>query len=278
MVLVLITIVLVIGVRIFVFMTAHIPSSSMKPTLIAGDRIIINKMIPGARIIKDYNFVKDGSRPDVVRGINYRNIRRNDILLFNYPYREKRSKLQMDMNTHYIKRCVAVPGDTFYIDNGFYKVSGVSGILGNYDAQKRLSQTPDGNIPQGVFHCFPKKTNYYYWTMKRFGPLYVPGKNDSLSIDYAGIVLYKNLIEYETGGKIKVKNDTVYLNDKVITGYRFDMNYYFMTGDNVFDSKDSRYLGLVPEDHIIGKASIIYKSNDPETGDFRWDRFLKWIE
>ena len=50
-----------------------------------------------------------------------------------------------------------------------------------------------------------------------------------------------------------------------------------MAGDRVEDSQDSRYWGLLPEDYIVGKAWIIWKSVDPHTGKFRWERFLKKI-
>ena len=51
-----------------------------------------------------------------------------------------------------------------------------------------------------------------------------------------------------------------------------------MAGDNVFNSRDSRYWGLLPEDYIIGKAVRIWKSINPKTKKIRMDRFLKKIE
>jgi len=44
------------------------------------------------------------------------------------------------------------------------------------------------------------------------------------------------------------------------------------------NSHDSRYWGLAPEEYISGKAAFIWASFDPNTGDFRWDRFLKKIK
>ena len=43
----------------------------------------------------------------------------------------------------------------------------------------------------------------------------------------------------------------------------------------MWNSQDSRYLGLIPEEFIIGKASCILSSRDPETKAYRWKRFLK---
>jgi signal peptidase I len=50
-----------------------------------------------------------------------------------------------------------------------------------------------------------------------------------------------------------------------------------MAGDLVFDSQDSRYWGLLPEDHIVGKAFAVWKSKDPKTGKWRWKRFFTRI-
>jgi hypothetical protein len=56
--------------------------------------------------------------------------------------------------------------------------------------------------------------------------------------------------------------------------YRND--YYFIAGDRIFDSNDSRYWGLLPEDFIVGKVSLIWTSKDlQQCGKFRWDRFFK---
>jgi signal peptidase I len=47
-----------------------------------------------------------------------------------------------------------------------------------------------------------------------------------------------------------------------------------MAGDNLFDSKDSRYWGLLPEDHIVGKAFMIWKSQNMDSGKWQWKRFF----
>jgi signal peptidase I len=127
-----------------------------------------------------------------------------------------------------------------------------------------------------VYRCFPKQSSYN-WNLKYFGPLYVPRKDDCLDINSLNISLYSKLIEYETEKIVKTKGSEISLNDSVIYKYTFLKNYYFMAGDLVQDSRDSRYWGLLPEDHIVGKAVIIWKSKDGNSGKYRWERFFKRI-
>lgn len=54
-------------------------------------------------------------------------------------------------------------------------------------------------------------------------------------------------------------------------------NWYFMGGDNMWNSQDSRYLGPIPEEFIIGKATLILTAKDPETKAYRWRRFFTRI-
>lgn len=268
---------IVVILRVFFIGSFLVPSQSMYPTIQDGDYILVNKLIPGARIITDLNFSEKKTRPEIWRSPGYRNIQRNDVVVFNLPYKT-RNQLSLNENVYYVKRCIAIPGDTFYIKNGFYQVNSLSNTFGNIEKQQKLAIMDEKDIPEKVFQCMPKHNKYYYWTMKNFGPLYIPSLNDTINISIVNINLYKNLIEYETGKKIKINKSMVYLNDKVITGYRFALNYYFMAGDNIFDSRDSRYWGLLPEDHIIGKAILIWKSKTLDTGKFNWKRFFKLIK
>jgi signal peptidase I len=54
------------------------------------------------------------------------------------------------------------------------------------------------------------------------------------------------------------------------------MDYFWMMGDNRHRSQDSRYWGFVPEDHIVGKASLLIASIGDYDG-FRWNRVFKSI-
>ncbi|MDR0421931.1 MAG: S26 family signal peptidase, partial [Proteiniphilum sp.] len=197
-------------------------------------------------------------------------------LIFNFPY-SGGGRLDLDLNFHYAKRCVAIPGDTFYIDNGFYRVKQVADTLGYINNQRILSQRSDHDFLPEIFHCFPHN-HRFNWNIKSFGPVYIPERGVTMQIDTLNILLYRNLIAYETEKQVAVKNGAVMLGDSAIGEYTFGKNYYFMAGDYVFDSQDSRYWGLLPEDHITGKVAFVWNTKDRNTGKKRWNRFLKKIE
>ncbi|GHT15524.1 signal peptidase I [Bacteroidia bacterium] len=247
----------------------------MEPSVLAGDYIIVNKLAYGARIIKNFNFMK-GGKFETFRVKGFGKVKRNDVIVFNFPYSDW-NKLQPDLGVFYLKRCVAIPGDTFYIENGIYKVKQYPDTLGFYQRELQLSQMPDSAFNEGVFNCFPDK-EHYGWTIKNFGPLHVPKIGDNLAVDTLNILIYKHLIEYETDQRVEINEGKVYLDSVVLNNYTFKMNYYFMAGDFIFDSRDSRYWGLLPEDHIVGKASLIWQSKDMNTGNRRWNRICKTIK
>jgi signal peptidase I len=269
------SIILTIFLKVFCFASFKVPSGSMEPTLGNGDHIIVNKMILGPRIFKDWKFFKSGNW-EMRRLKGIRAIKRNEVLVFNLPSSNNDwNKIELNFNVNIVKRCIGIPGDIFYIENGIYKVRGCLDTLGVYHNQLNLSTRNDLAL-DSAFKCFPYDS-IHHWTLRNFGPFYIPKSNDTLNIDIKNIELYRKLIVYETKKTIEIKHGKVLLDGKPITQYVFKLNYYFMSGDNVFNSYDSRYWGLLPEDHIIGKVSFIWKSEDENTGKFRWKRFFKGV-
>lgn len=78
-----------------------------------------------------------------------------------------------------------------------------------------------------------------------------------------------------TEKEIATKGNSVCLGDSVIREYKFRENYYFVSGDNMENSKDSRYWGMLPESYIVGRAFTIWRSDDPLREKIRWDRVFK---
>ena len=265
--------------QVFCVTSFHIPSDSMEPALLAGDVILVDKLTYGARLFNVMDAVA-GKQVEIKRLLGMGGMRRNDIVVFNYPCPKQWKRIEMDVMQYYVKRCVALPGDTFRIANGRYKVNGYAGTLGCVDAQDRfmalISEQGLTDDAIGV-RAYPEDS-LIRWTTKEFGPLYIPKSGDIIPMDGRTVKLYKNMVEWEQKKSLRYEAGNTYLGDSLIAEYRFLKNYYFMAGDKAENSKDSRYWGLLPEDYIVGKAVRIWKSVDKGTDRVRWNRIFKKIE
>jgi len=125
---------------------------------------------------------------------------------------------------------------------------------------------------------FPNDINHGN-TMQNFEKFTIPKKGVTVKLTKQNIAYYRRVIHAYEGHKLEEKSDGFYIDGKKTDHYTFEMNYYWMMGDNRYNSADSRVWGFVPEDHIIGKASIVWfsKSPDPTIG-IRWERIFQLIK
>lgn len=260
--------------QIFLFTSFKIPSDSMKPGLVTGDNVLVNKAIYGARLFNIMG-VLNNKYVTVYRISGISKIKHNDIMVFNFPHPNTWDRIEMHLMKYYIKRCIGLPGDSLQITNGFY-INNNHSSIGNINSQKDLSLRAASTFEEGVYNAFPFDS-ILSWNIQSFGPLYIPKKNDILPMNRTYYILYKKLIEWEQQTVLSYQDSIVYLKGQPLDSYQFQKSYYFMAGDKVEDSQDSRYWGLLPEEYIVGKAWVIWKSIDPYTGKFRWERFLKRI-
>lgn len=200
------------------------------------------------------------------------------MVVFHIPHPNSWDKIEMNMSKYFIKRCIGIPGDTFRIINGIYVInSDTTKHYGNISAQRMLSKTTKEVLPEGIYRTFPWDLELN-WNIKDFGPLYIPKKGDKVILNRANALLYKKIIEWEKGHSLQFEKDSLWENKTYLPAYTFRHNYYFMGGDKVVNSQDSRYWGLLPDELIVGKAWLFWKSIDPYSKKIRQERILKKIE
>lgn len=117
------------------------------------------------------------------------------------------------------------------------------------------------------------------WNEDHFGPITVPAKGMTISINHNTLEKYqKMIILYDTNEEVYVEDDKLWINGKEIMTYTFQQDYYFVMGDNRHNSIDSRFWGFVPADHLVGKAILVLFSTDAKKSGFhkiRWNRFFR---
>jgi signal peptidase I len=101
---ILVAVVLALFVRTFVFQAFKIPTGSMKPNLLVGDHLIVNKFI----------FAPTASGLERAL-LPMRPIERGDIIVFKYPEEPERD---------FIKRVIGLPGDTLELQNQTVLING----------------------------------------------------------------------------------------------------------------------------------------------------------
>lgn len=128
-------------IRTFFIEAFTIPTPSMEKTLMVGDFLFVSKVNYGARtpmtplsvpfVHQEMPITGGKAYSEAIKLPYYRlpgfaDIKRNDIVVFNYPMEDDRP---IDKQTHYIKRCVALPGDKLEIIDRMVRINGEPGML-----------------------------------------------------------------------------------------------------------------------------------------------------
>ena len=150
-----------------------------------------------------------------------------------------------------------------------------------YFGNSHSSWNKQGNDPRRVY---PYNLALQQNSIDEFGPIYIPKKGATVAINKSTYPFYKRIIEFYDGNTVTYdKEKNPYINGKQLTEYTFKQNYYWMMGDNRHRSLDSRYWGFVPEDHVVGKASMVWWSWNSKVpllqrfGTIRWDRVFRFV-
>jgi len=274
--------------QVTVYASFTIPTGSMRPTIQPGDRVLVNKLVMGGRVFDVFDAAA-GEQVTIRRIPGFGKLKRNDVIVFNFPYQGMWDSIAMDFGLYYMKRCVAVPGDTFEIDDcimlaGRGAERDTVGYVPTQRAMQRELRRRDkfknyAGVADGmVMQAFPNNEKVG-WTVRDFGPLYVPEEGGKIALDTISAIVYRNAIEWESGAKLTVRDDgRICLGDSAVTEYVFRKDYCCVCGDYAYDSRDSRYWGLLPMEFVVGKSVLIWDSVDKYSDRRVWSRVMRAIK
>ena len=135
------------------------------------------------------------------------------------------------------------------------------------------------NYINSVFFPGNKRFN---WSNDQLGPIYIPKAGEKIKLTIDDLPLYKKIIRDYEKNELEVVDNNIYINGEISSNYTFKQDYYWMMGDNRYNSEDSRVWGFVPFDHVLGKPVFIWMSidglfNGISNWKFRWDRVFTTI-
>ena len=189
-----------------------VPTGSMKPSILEGDRIFVNKLAYDLKIPFTTWHLAEWSAPQ-----------RGDVVVFFSPADGRRL----------VKRVVALPGDTLTLANDRLVINGEPAQYGN------LKEDLARRIPEEL-------------RREHLLKLEAIGDQDHPVMITPGVAALRDF------GPFKVPAD-----------------HYFMLGDNRDNSADSRFIGSIHRDRIVGRASSVVLSLDATSYYLpRWGRFF----
>ena len=295
-------IIIVLLLRSFVFTSCLIPSAGMENSLFRGERILVNKWSYGLRLPLMSLFSYHRWRE--------RKVEKEDIVVFNNP--ASTTQPVIDRREVFISRCAGIQGDTLLIDSLFTIVSSqtVAGPdrkrLYTYPKTREeqldsllsiLSITPNELMGQDSVNNVRSFSRYEYYLLEQamngsnwiqplesdrekqvVNPLIIPRKGMAVRVYPWNRTLLRNTLVLHEGKHAEITHDTLYVDGHPVQHCYFSKDYYWMVSNNSVNLSDSRLFGLVPQDHIIGKASLIWFSKESNTNLFegyRWNRFFQ---
>ena len=274
---------IVLLVKTFAFTSCSIPSTGMENSLYQGEKVLVNKWSYGWRI----PFTSSHLLADKAR--------KGDIVLFNNPHPQDK-ETPVFARSLFISRCVGTPGDTLMLNQellvtGERVLSPDSKQLYTYPYQledtlvstlRQMRMEGNTLVSYSEGRYVRSFSHYEYYLLKqKLGtafdihplhahqkegshPLVIPTKGKPVQVYPWNVTLLCNTILYHENRQASVRNDTLLVDGKPVASYTFRKDYYWMASNNPVNLSDSRLFGLVPHDHLIGRASRIWYSSRKE--------------
>lgn len=219
-----VTLIMAIFGMTFIVQAVTVPTGSMQNTILIGDYLLVNKFI----------YAPNGQ---TLPFLPQREVERGDIIVFKYPGnklypRNDSSRGIVPYQINYVKRVIALPGETVEFKNNQVFINGnllpEHRIIGDADDDQSALETKD----------FEERT-----ADENYSVYYEEETINAVKQDQS---MSRNGYEFGVAGKTMVVPE----------------NSFFVMGDSRDKSEDSRFWGFVPRNLIIGRAMFVYWSCD----------------
>jgi len=254
----------VILVRLFLVESYRIKGNNIGNTLNAGDYILVNKL-------------KAGNNPGF-----------NRLVLYKSPLRSDELKPPVLAG-----RCIGVPGDVIQMGEDGFRVNGrllpnapmmqptfrinkniKESLLNTLDSLRiplrsikedsvsltlRMSLREKELLVRNLSNVVPldiitEHFSGYEFTIPRRGTLF--------NINEITLMVCKEAIMKEAGAAALIRDGKLYINGEEKTTFVFGKDYFWILSENETGGVDSRHLGLIPKDHIIGNIWYCWHSKN----------------
>ena len=203
---------------------------------------------------------------------------RNRLVLYKSPLRRDAQKPPL-----FIGRCIGIPGDTIQMGVEGFRVNGqllpdapmmqpafrinknirvplfntLDSLLiplrnikeDSVSISLRMSFSERELLIKNLSKVVPIDIISEYQTSYEF---IIPGKGKSIDINEISLTICSEAIMNEAGESSHISDGKLYLDGKEMTSFTFKKDYFWVLSENETSGIDSRHLGLIPKDHIIG--------------------------
>lgn len=211
------------------FSIYRIPSLSMYPTLELNEYVLVSRYPYNLRTPEYYPLM--GIPFPYFFAYGFGDVQRGDIMVFDLPLFP--TELHPSQKDDYIKRCLGLPGDTVLVHKDRY-----------YLQRNAISNRGEQFITQ----LFEDSTTTSF---------VIPQKGTLIPLADSTQLIWESILSRDANTITRDTSGNVLVNGIPKIRYQVQQDYYFVQGDNLRFSSDSRSWGLVPKSYLIGRAEAV---------------------
>ena len=243
----------------FVLASFEVPTGSMENEIMAGDFLFVNKFIYGGTTPRTIPMTN--TRLPWFRMPEFRDVERGDVIVFEFP--GQRDEVQSPEFMFYLKRAIALSGDTIQVINRVVYVNGKPAPIPRNMKFNGYNIMPSGLADPRIF---PKGEPF---NEDNWGPVVVPSAGDVIHLTLHNFDQWRTFIGREGHAASMDGRGRITIDGAATDRYVVKRDYIFGMGDNRDNSLDGRFWGFIPEENIVGTPMIAYWSWDPDIPIYR---------